>query len=244
MMGDLVRILNNEGIRKFRLYLADLRSGSSSTPPRDILSDAWCSAKLPIDIEIEERILNSRLNAAKYIYETLRPLGHSKIDQNVGLWSWLSLYYFDQVCPLIAGGKRRPGHDSRHILDLDYRRYYRHLLAGPVNTFKLHGDKAPLLLCNPLNRPSKFYEEFSSRQVFITNSGVIEAANLLYYDHQKNIAKRGAAVTTRKAGTVHRFIDVIQQLDLNYDLYSMTGKEVLELLPAEFNKWKGQRPLQ
>jgi hypothetical protein len=26
--------------------------------------------------------------------------------------------------------------------------------------------------------------------------------------------------------------------DLNYDLYSMTGEEVLQLLPAEFNKWK------
>ena len=41
-----------------------------------------------------------------------------------------------------------------------------------------------------------------------------------------------------KAGTVFRFIDVIQQLDLNYDLYSTTGVEVLQLLPAEFDKWK------
>jgi hypothetical protein len=237
-MGDLVRILNDEGLRKFHQYLTDLRAGSAITPPRDILTDAWCSAKLPINIEIENQIFDNRMEAAKYLYETLRPMGHLKISQNVGLWSWLSFYYFDQVCPQIAGGKRRPGHDSRHILDLDYRRYYRHLLAGPVNTVKLHGNKAPLLLCNPLNRPSKFYEEFSSRQMFITNGGVIEAANLLYYDHKKETAKRGAAVTTRKDGTIHRFIDVIQQLDLNYDLYSMTGDEVLELLPAEFNKWK------
>ena len=240
-MGDLVRILNDEGIRKFRQYLEDLREGSASAPPRDILTDAWCSAKLTINIEIENKTFSNRMEAAKYLYEILRPLGHSKMDQNVGLWSWLSLYYFDQVCPPIAGGKRRPGHISRHILDLDSRRYYRHLLAGPVNVFKLHGNKALLLLGNPVHRPTKFFEEFSSRQVFITNSGVIEAANLLYYDYQKNIAKRGAAVTTRKAGTVHRFIDVIQQLDLNYDLYSMNGEEILGLLPPEFNKWKGQR---
>ena len=237
-MGDFVRILNEEGLRKFRQYLADLRAGSTSNPPRDVLTDAWCSAKLPINIEIEKRSFGSSLEAAKYLYESLRPLGHSKIEQNTELWSWLSLYYFDQVCPPIAGGKRMPGHDSRHILDRDSRRYYRHLLAGPVNAFKLHGEKALLILSNAVHRPSKFFEEFSSRQVFITNNGIIEAANLLYYDHKKNRAKRGAAVTTRKVGTLHRYIDVIQQLDLNYDLYSMNGEEVLKLLPSEFNGWK------
>jgi len=112
-MRDLVRILNEEGIRNFRKYLADLRAGSNSAPPRGILTDAWCSAKLPINIEIENQTFDNRMEAAKYLYETLRSLGHSKIDQNVGLWSWLSLYYFDQVCPQIAGGKRRPGQQNQ-----------------------------------------------------------------------------------------------------------------------------------
>jgi hypothetical protein len=152
MMGDLVRILNNEGIRKFRLYLADLRSGSSSTPPRDILSDAWCSAKLPIDIEVEERIFDSRLNAAKYICKALRPLGHSKIEQNVGLWSWLSLYFFDQVCPISGTGKRSPGLDYRYILDIDFRFYYRHNFFGSYIMYLLNSENIHLLLYNHLSQ--------------------------------------------------------------------------------------------
>ena len=71
----------------------------------------------------------------------------------------------------------------------------------------------------------------------------MEAAHLLYISKLESKPKYGA-IAKNKAGTVYRFIDVIQQLDLNYDLYSMTGEEVLQLLPAEFSKWKGQRQLQ
>jgi hypothetical protein len=31
---------------------------------------------------------------------------------------------------------------------------------------------------------------------------------------------------------------VVQQLDLTYDLYSMTGEQILQLLPGEFDRWR------
>lgn len=237
-MGMAVRILNEQGIRGFREYLADLRAGSRRDPPDEILTDPWCSAKVQGSVGVEQHVFDSRLDAAKYLIEALRPLGRSTVEQNIGLWSWLSLFYFDQVCPVIRNGKRIPGQDYRHILDTDSRRYYRHLLVGPYTVFQLHGEGVPVLLCNPLPRPSKFYEELSSRQGFVTNKGVMEAANLLYYDARQRKAKRGSAVTSRMPGTLFRFIDVVQQLDLTYDLYSMTGQEVLDLLPSEFDEWK------
>ena len=40
-------------------------------------------------------------------------------------------------------------------------------------------------------------------------------------DTKKDRPKRGAASTKRKPGTLRRFVDLIQQLDLTYDLYSM-----------------------
>ena len=42
----------------------------------------------------------------------------------------------------------------------------------------------------------------------------------------------------KSPGTLFRFIDVIQQLDLAY--YSMSGKDIIGLLPPEFDKWKGE----
>ncbi|HYM60086.1 MAG TPA: hypothetical protein VEZ11_04260 [Thermoanaerobaculia bacterium] len=35
-----------------------------------------------------------------------------------------------------------------------------------------------------------------------------------------------------------RVVSVIQQLDLNYDLYGMTALEILALLPPEFDAWR------
>ena len=72
----------------------------------------------------------------------------------------------------------------------------------------------------------------------VTNPGVIEAVNLLYFHEREKRPKPAALSKKQKPGTFFRFIDVIQQLDLTYDLYSMTGGEVLELLPREFDRWR------
>lgn len=236
-MGDSVRTLNEKGIQTFKEYLAELRIGLASSLPVELLEDPGYTAKMKGGLEVEKLTFDSKLDMAQYLFETFQNLPSSQIDQNIGLWSWLSLYYFDQVCPANTAGKKDPGQDCRHILDLDFRRYYRHLLIGPYNTYRLHGERVSLLLYGPLDRINKFYEELSSRQSFFTNKGVIEAANLLYYDPRRKGPKSGAGGATRKPGTLLRFIDVIQQLDLTYDLYSMTGVEVLSLLPSEFDEW-------
>ena len=99
-----------------------------------------------------------------------------------------------------------------------------------------------MLLSGPLYETSRYYLELSARQGFITSRGIIEAANILYFDSENGKPKRGPAVTTRKPGALIRFIDVVQQLDLTHDLYSMTGEDVIALLPPEFNEWRpGER---
>lgn len=242
-MGDAVRVLNEAGIRKFREYLAGLRQGVKVDPPWDILTDTWYSARLPKQVVIDKLVFKRKLEAANYLEGILGPLGSRAVEQHVGLWTWITLYYFDQLCPPSVRGIRRPGADYRFILDLDFRRYYRHLLVGPYTIFKIHKVRVPLLLHAPLQLVTKFHEELGSRQGFITNRGVMEAANYLYFNPKKGKTKSGAAVTTRKPGALIRFIDVIQQLDLTYDLHSMTGKQVVSLLPPEFDEWRDQSTL-
>jgi hypothetical protein len=237
-MGDPVRELNERGIKEFRDYLTSLREGAVQQPPMELLTRPAYSHESAGDTEVEAQVFSGTLELAKYLYDRLQILPQSQVDQNVGLWSWLSLYYFDQICPVNKSGRRIPGQDYRYILNLDYRCYYRHLLAGPYNVFRLHGEDAPLLMAGPLYGISKYYEQLSARQGFITNRGIVEAANLLYFDQEQRRSKRGTAVTTRKPGALFRFIDVVQQLDLTHDLYSMTGDEVLALLPSEFDEWR------
>lgn len=64
------------------------------------------------------------------------------------------------------------------------------------------------------------------------------SATRLYWDDKSQRPKRGAAPNKRKPGTLRRFVDVIQQLELTYDLYSMDGREILTLLPDEFTPWR------
>jgi hypothetical protein len=140
----------------------------------------------------------------------------------------------------LENGKRFVGEEARYIPGAASWRYYRHLLAGPYRIFQLHRDRAKLLLSGQLGRPGDFAEQLASRQEFITNPGIIGAASLLYYDDEKHRPRRGAASTKRKPGTLRRFVDVVQQLDLTYDLYSMQPVEVLTILPKEFDSWHGQ----
>jgi len=237
MHGQL-RILNDRGIALYRDYLDELRSGSERKPPQELLVDPWCSARVPLDVSVEGKPFQNKLAIGKYLNDVLRLMPHSQIERQVGLWSWLTLFYFDDVCPLKKYGRRAPGPHYRYILDLDFRRFNRHLLLGPYNAYKLHGENSALLLYGPIHQTNQFFIELASRQALFTNRGVIDAATILYYDPKTGRAKRGTGTTERKPGALGRFVDVIQQLDLTHDLFSMKGTDVVALLPEEFASWR------
>jgi hypothetical protein len=160
------------------------------------------------------------------------------VDRNPGFWAWLSLFLFEQVCPPRPDGGRRPGRDYRHIPEFGYRHRLRHLLYGPYLVYRRHGDLSRLLLSGPVHSESGLYHEIASRQDLIANTGVIEAAMLLYYDSARSGPRAGAQDAKSRPGTVRRFVRVLQQLDLTYDIYGLSGIQILELLPAEFEAWK------
>ncbi len=236
-----VRRLTENGIEEFRKYLSKLRSGSTTDPPHELLTDPDASEPVPGIARVEKLIFDTRLDAARYLDEVLSGLELDSIETDIGLWSWLSMFYFDQVCPRGKDGSRKPGRDYRHILELGYRNGHRHLLAGAYVSYSVYilGENlGKLILYSPPSVESRFYHELAARQSLVTNPGVMEAVNLLYFHEREKRPKPAALSKKQKPGTFFRFIDVIQQLDLTYDLYSMTGGEVPELLPREFDRWR------
>ena len=235
-----LRKFTDDGIDRFRSYLADLGNGSGAAPPFDLLVDSDASRPVHEDIHIENRKFATRLELARYLDEVLTDIEIDGIESDVHLWSWLSLYYFDQVCPEKKDGGRKPGRDYRHILEPGYRYGHNHLIAGAYLVYTVYGlnnGLSKLLLYTPLHVESGFHHQLAQRQSLITNKGLMEAATLLYFKNLKGKPKSGA-ISPKKAGNLYRFINVVQQLDLNYDLYSMSGEEVLQLLPAEFERWQ------
>src|SRR5689334_15336330 len=98
-MVKLVRALNSIGIEQFRAYLDALRSGDSSEPPWALLDDPACTSELTARAEVDTREFGSRWSAAEYLVKQLATLPAAEVENNRGLWAWLSLLYFDQVCP-------------------------------------------------------------------------------------------------------------------------------------------------
>ena len=232
-----LRRMRAEGFDLFRSYLRELRLGSVEGIPRALLDDDLLSNDVLPRVEVSDRVFATKMKAAEYLYPQVKSIGGG-IFHDAGIWTWLSAFYFDSLCPPAEDGKRKPGADYRHILTPgpDWRHSYRHLLAGPVRTFAFHGQLGKLLLAGPIDKLGDFVEQLSSRQEIASNRGIVEAATLLYWDPLRQRPRRGAAPTERKPGSLRRFVDVIQQLELNYDLYSMTGEEIRALLPPEFAK--------
>jgi len=190
--------------------------------------------------EVEAVVVESKLEVAKYLRLQLRHLDKSEIDNNSGLWTWLSLFFFDQVCPRSENGVREPGELARHVLSQHSQKYYRHLLAGPHRLLQLHNEKARVFLCGPLTEHGDFSEQLASRMQIITNRSLIEVVDSLYFDSAAPAPgrpKRGA-LTRSRPGNLRRLISVIQQFDLTYDLYAMTPTQILDLLPKEFERWR------
>ena len=231
----------DNGIETFRTYLDKLRTGSNEAPPYDLLTNPKVSLPVKGAGRITFHKFETRLDVAHYFDEALAGIEADNIENDVRLWSWLSLFYFDQVCPPDPMGKRKPGRDYRHILEPGYPNGHRHLVGGAYlvyTVYDLGEDFSQLLLSTPPYIENKFNHELAGRQSLITNTGIMEAAFRLYLDPSLKKPKRGAQLKKKAPGTLYRFIDVIQQLDLNYDLYSMTGNEIISILPAEFDKWK------
>ena len=100
----------------------------------------------------------------------------------------------------------------------------------------MHGERARLLLHPAVHQHGTFIYDLSFHRDLITNRGLIAAIDLLYWNPRTKRPKRGATTTTRP-GNLRRLIAVLQQLDLNYDLYGMRAAEILDLLPNEFAAW-------
>lgn len=235
-----LRRLTQDGIAAFGEYLDALENEPSRPVPMKALNDPVLSEALPTDVEVTQRKFANRYEAAEYFDNRFSDAGLSEVERDAGLWSWLALFYFDELCPPDHTGARSLGERARYILEpTNFQRYYRHLLAGPYRIYRAHRKNPEIalaVLCQAINKPGDIVEQLASRQELVSNPAVIEAATRLYVDAKTKQPKRGAQ--TKAPGSVRRFADVLLQFDLTYDLYAVTTSELLKILPAEFGPFR------
>jgi hypothetical protein len=78
--------------------------------------------------------------------------------------------------------------------------------------------------------------QFGSYQTLMQNKELQSLIQKLYYDAEKKRIKRGAG--GKEAGTPRRLMDFFRQIELNYDLRSISESRFWDMLPVEFAKFK------
>lgn len=231
--------LNESGIATFAGWIETVKAGGAIQAPLSLLTDPAATESLGVELEVEARAFANRFEAAEYLHTRFTTAGLTDVERDRGLWAWLSLFYFDAVCPAGKGGVRKPGALARHVSEPgNFLRYYRHLLAGPYRIYRAHREnpqRAFALLCQPLEAPGDVVEQLASRQEVVTNPGILALATKLYVDTTTQRLKRGAG--GKSSGSARRLTDVIEQFDLTWDLYASTGDELAAVMPKEFAKF-------
>jgi hypothetical protein len=234
-----LRKFNNHGVAAFNAYLDALETAPALPVPSNLLDDPQYSEPVSVSVDLDQQPFENRYAAAAYLHGKLSLAGLPDLDRDKGLWAWLTLLYFDAVCPLKAGA-RSLGERARYIPAFEnYTKYYRHLLASPYRIYKAHRDnpeRAMAVLAGMLNSPGDIAEQLAARQEMITNKTLMETATRLYIDPATKKARRGAG--GKSGGSARRLADIINQFDVTWDLYAMQVPELIGVLPKEFNRYK------
>lgn len=238
-MAGVLRKLNEEGMRRFGEWLGQ---GGSGPPPLALLENIETSEPLSVSILPSQRTFIDRFEFGGYLNNLLSSLDSATISEDRGLWTALSVFWFDQLCPSAANGTRVIEKEYRYILSSNFRHYYRHLVRSPWQLVRDHGSHARFLLlapsesAHPLRRHGEILEQLGGRQAVLRSRPIIAEASHLYSDGATGRPRKGVAGSGR--GSVRRLALVLQQLDLTFDPESMMPGALLKLLPKEFDRWK------
>lgn len=236
-----IRVFNEEGFSEFERIITEIRHGNMKEVPEMLLFDEQYSELYEPIVNIERVELKNKNELVPYLVTKLNLKTNKHLYFDKGLWSWLSALYFNNICPPDGNGKRKVNESAFYILKdpRNYTKYYRHLLAYPCRLYSELGDSSKIFLIGTFQKRGEITEQFGAYQEIALNKGILDAANLMYWDGASGNLKRGAA--GKGAGSARRLVRIIRQYQMTYDLNSMNGNEIVELLPAEFVKWKNDQ---
>lgn len=231
-----VRQFNANGIEAFREFLTEARNDPSLPAPSQLLEDRKLTELVSPQINIEPKKFLLRREAADYFIKLLEPLPPNMVQRNSGLWTWLTLFFFDEVCPPIDG-KRTVRNDYMYIFAANNSRYfYRHLLFISWYAARLARPYDRLYTEVPLSKGNQLTEHVMKRLYITRIPCIFEVLDRLYWDPERNKPRSGIVNThIIKPGDIgNRFPIRIQQLEKTYDLVSLTADQLIELLGKEF----------
>lgn len=233
-----LRQFNKSGIEAFRRFLAACRENPKEQVPTDLLESEkhTCAIELAIDIEPMDFVV--KREAASYFHDKLAVLSVDEVRRNSGLWTWLSLMYFNEVCPE-SGGVRKIRNDYTYVFVPDsMRETYRHILFTCWNVMHLSPSHNRLFLHSKISQLDKYNAEVFKRLYLTRIPCIFEVLDRLYWDEEAGKPVRGIVDprNIRPGNLMHRLPIRIRQLEKTYDLQSLNADQLLQILGDEFQQ--------
>ncbi len=231
------RRLNAAGLRIFGEYVSDTLRDEA--PPTHLLFDERYTEELEKRLYVEPLVTDSKFDLGQSVVTGLEEDGAvPSLLADPAVWPWLSLFHANRTMP-IRNGRRFIGKPHRHVItnSSDWAKYdhgHRHLVRGAVQCVHYFGMYARVLL-GDAGSASKAEENILSRKsgyplAYMRNA--VEAYYDIHYDANAGRAGRGANSTGR-GGIIH-YVRCLSQLDVNYDILSLSAERLLALLPPDF----------
>lgn len=235
-----LRYLTPRGIAKFNEYLQNAREGSDPNF-KDLETMPGLAEEFQHGIEVGALPSRKKREVGKYLFEILTPLGDPNATQlNIGLWAWLTLHWIDELAPKNADGLRKIRANYYWVPEPDnYQNYYRHFLALPYRAYSKFSDNpdiAAALFTGEIDVVGELTEQVASSKDIFANPALLAAASKLYVEIPGDKLKPGGG--GKGPGSPRRFAAIINQLVLTFDVSMIQPTKLMELLPAEFDKFK------
>ena len=244
-VGDMHPVceLTPEGMALARKYLDGIRASGWMPLPTGLVSNPVYSQPVEPEVFVEERSFANRREAGKYLLERLEPLGAAQVTERPNLWSWLGILYLEHTMTSEEGGGRRFA-EIAYLIDprtRDSRDRSHHRLLTAYDIWRLHGEVAWLLLDDPVDSLGQFVLRIVQSPELFRSPGTMQLIHQLYGDpttRKPRPGTRGSDSASAPAGSLPRLIVVLNQLSMTYDVYDMAPKQLLDLLPPEFDSFR------
>ena len=251
MSEQRVHELTSDGIAAAKAWLSALRGGVSFPFPEAILTSPPYAQPVEPEIYVNRRKFSTRRDAGIYFIRLLAPLGHAQVINNPYLWSWLGMFYFDEVVRKDTNGNPNLGRDTdiAYVIDpapgpdagRSATRRYAHRLMLAYEIYRQHGENAWFMLDEPINSLRDFTQRLVAAQELFRSKGIVPLAHTLYVNPDTRRLKPNTVNYSRAnapPGSLPRLIDVLNQLYMTYDVYGMSAEQLLPSLPSEFDRFK------
>ena len=175
----ILRRFNDAGITEFVRRIATLRAGGAAEIDDAFVTDGKHTEPIVPEVRLERPAFKTKRDAGVYLSERTRAARAVHGDDDRGLWTWLSAWHWDAVCPVRENGQRKVLGPYHYAYGYGNRqRRGQHLLAIASMFYELD-PQSKLMLETPVFSLTRAVQEVSTRLALLRIRGLLALLDIL-----------------------------------------------------------------